>query len=74
MADQLMGLLNSEADVSYRGGLLPFLRRVIPDIGGDDISEFEGPLELATPALAYDPVRNMALTGAMLRGLSLIHI
>jgi len=68
MADQLMGLLNSEADVSYRGGLLPLLRRVIPDIGGDDISEFEGPLEFATPALAYDPVRNMALTGAMLRG------
>ena len=68
MSDQLMGLLNSEADVSYRGGLLPLLRRVIPDIGGDDISEFEGPLELATPALAYDPVRNMALTGAMLRG------
>ena len=68
MADQLMGLLNSEADVSYRGGLLPLLRRVLPDIGGDDISEFEGPLELATPALAYDPMRNMALTGAMLRG------
>ena len=68
MSDQLMGLLNSEADVSYRGGLLPLLRRVLPDIGGDDISEFEGPLELATPALAYDPVRNMALTGAMLRG------
>ena len=68
MADQLMGLLNSGSDVSYRGGLLPLLRRVLPDIGGDDISEFEGPLELATPALAYDPVRNMALTGAMLRG------
>ena len=68
MADQLMGLLNSGSDVSYRGGLLPLLRRVLPDIGGDDISEFEGPLELATPALAYDPMRNMALTGAMLRG------
>ena len=70
MAEQspLMGLLSSGSDVATRGGLLPYLTRVVPDIGGDDISEFEGPLEFATPSLLYDPVRNMALTGAMLRG------
>ena len=45
-------LLQYEGTIANRGGVLPFVRRVVPDIGGDDISEFEGPLELATPALA----------------------
>ena len=61
-------LLQYEGTIANRGGVLPFVRRVVPDIGGDDISEFEGPLELGLPALLYDPLSSMAKVGAMATG------
>ncbi len=64
----LMNLLQNESDIARRGGILPFIQRVVPDIGGDDISEYPGPPEWAAPALLYDPFKNMALTGGMLSG------
>ena len=61
-------LLQYEGTIANRGGVLPLMRRVVPDIGGDDISEFEGPLELAAPGLLYDPLSSMAKVGAMATG------
>ena len=61
-------LLQYEGTIANRGGVLPFVRRVVPDIGGDDISEFEGPLEWGLPALLYDPLSSMAKVGAMATG------
>tara|TARA_R100000315_G_C5232564_1_gene143603 strand:+ start:132 stop:2435 length:2304 start_codon:yes stop_codon:yes gene_type:complete len=61
-------LLQYEGTIANRGGVLPLMRRVVPDIGGDDISEFEGPLELAVPGLLYDPLSSMAKVGAMATG------
>ena len=61
-----MGLLDRDPSVAYRGGIFAYLARTVTD-PGDDITEYEQ-LEWATPSLLYDPVRNMALTGAMLRG------
>ena len=61
-------LLQYEGTIANRGGVLPFVRRVVPDIGGDDISEFEGPPELGLPALLYDPLSSMAKVGAMATG------
>ena len=61
-----MGLLDRDPSVAYRGGLLPYLVRTVTD-PGDDITEYEQ-LEWAGPGLLYDPMRNMARTGAMLAG------
>ena len=61
-------LLQYEGTIANRGGVLPFVRRVVPDIEGDDISEFKGPPELGLPALLYDPLSSMAKVGAMATG------
>jgi hypothetical protein len=62
----MAGLLDRDPSVAYRGGLLPYLVRTVTD-PGDDITEYEQ-LEWASPGLLYDPMRNMARTGAMLTG------
>jgi len=61
-----MGLLDRDPSVAFRSGLLPYLWRTVTD-PGDDITECEQ-REWALPGLLYDPMRNMARTGAMLTG------